>query len=86
MLHLACHGVVTDGGGTDDTSYLLLDGGARLSAEDLVRALRASPRLDLGLAVLAACNSGVSGRGYDEAFSVATALLASGTRSVINTQ
>jgi CHAT domain-containing protein len=34
--------------------------------------------------VLAACNSGVSGRGYDEAFSIATALMLSGVPSVVS--
>jgi hypothetical protein len=86
VLHLACHGVVQDGTGSDDTSYLLLAGEERLAAEELVDALRTAPGRGVGLAVLAACRSGTSGRGYDEAFSLATALLASDARSVVSAQ
>jgi CHAT domain-containing protein len=84
VLHAACHGVSATGVGPTDTSYLLLAEGQRLAAEDLVRALAARPGRRVALAVLAACSSGVSGRGYDEAFSLATALLAGGTRTVVS--
>ena len=40
----------------------------------------------LGLTVLAAGESGVSARGADEAFSMATAFLANGARSVVSAQ
>lgn len=84
LLHLACHATVRVGTGEEDTSYLLLSGGERLSAEQLVDALGASSGRDLAVAVLAACRSSESGRGYDEAFSLATALLMHNTRSVIS--
>ncbi|MEV4412912.1 CHAT domain-containing protein [Catellatospora sp. NPDC049609] len=89
VLHLACHGVTGqgDGGraGAGESSYLALAGGDRLSAEELVGALAARAPGPVGLSVLAACNSSVSGRGLDEAFSLATALLAGGSRTVVGT-
>ncbi|MCW2501733.1 MAG: hypothetical protein JWO79_17 [Actinomycetia bacterium] len=84
ITHLACHGAVQPGKGDEPTSYLVLEGGRKLAAEDLVAALTAERGRRLGLAVLAACSSGVTGRGYDEAYSIGTALLASGTRSVVS--
>lgn len=85
VLHAACHGVVRTGSAESDTSYLLLSAGERLSAERLVEILSTARPRGLALAVLAACHLGVPGRGgYDEAFSLATALLAGGTRSVIS--
>ncbi|WBB80611.1 CHAT domain-containing protein [Micromonospora sp. WMMD882] len=84
MLHLACHGVIqTDP--TDTSSYLLLAGGDRLTAEELVGLLAAGER-PVGLVVLAACRTGVSGRGYDEAYSLGTTFLAGGVRSALSTQ
>ncbi|WP_158632221.1 CHAT domain-containing protein [Micromonospora sp. Llam0] len=83
MLHLACHGVVVDGTGPQDTSYLLLSDGRRLAAEQLVAALSDPAVRRPALVVLAACNSGVSGRGADEAFSLSTMFLAGGARSVV---
>ncbi len=83
VLHAACHGTVRPGTGAKPTSYLELACG-QLTAEDLVRTLATRPARRLALAVLAACNSGVPGRGYDEAFSIATAFLAAGTRSVVS--
>lgn len=85
MLHLACHATVRAGRGDQPTAFLLLADGQRLSAEELVDTLSASESRGLSLAVLAACSTGESGRGYDEAFSLATALLTRGTRSVIST-
>ncbi|BCJ70798.1 hypothetical protein CS0771_03420 [Catellatospora sp. IY07-71] len=90
VLHLACHGVTRRAeyeqvGAAGESSYLALAGGDRLSAEELVGALTARPERPVGLSVLAACNSGVPGRGHDEAFSVATALLAGGSRTVVST-
>jgi len=86
VLHAACHGIVQAGTGATDTSYLLLADGEQLAAEDLIRTLTTRRSRGLALAVLAACSSGVPGRGYDEAFSLATAFLASGTQSVISAQ
>lgn len=83
MVHLACHGVAvrTD---VDAASYLLLAGGERLTADQLVGVLVRSAGRDLGLAVLACCRTAESVRGYDEAFSLATAFLANRTRSVVS--
>lgn len=98
ILHLACHSVVRAGAGLAETSFLLLAGGGRLAAEDFVKALpvlvsassgagvgsRAGAGTGLALAVLASCSSAESGRGYDEAFSLATTMLANNTRSVVS--
>lgn len=91
MLHLACHGVI-DTDQQDPTSYLVLAGGDRISAEEIVSVLSQpqsapgrSPR-ELGLVVLAACRTGRSVHGYDEAYSLGTAFLAGGARSVLSTQ
>ncbi|MCW2501737.1 MAG: hypothetical protein JWO79_21 [Actinomycetia bacterium] len=88
VLHAACHGVVAPGTGDEPTSYLMLAAGEaaglRFTAEDLVATIGADSTPALGLAVLAACSSGVPGRGYDEAFSTATAFLAAGTGSVVS--
>jgi hypothetical protein len=86
VVHLACHGVVRAAKGPGDSSYFLLADGERLSAEELVGSLSGERPRDLGLAVLAACSSAESGRGYDEAFSLATAFLANGARSVVSSQ
>ncbi|MEU7591328.1 CHAT domain-containing protein [Micromonospora sp. NPDC049230] len=85
MLHLACHGVInTDPAAA--TSYLLLAGGGRLSAEELVELTSRSPERAIGLIVLAACRTGQAISGYDEAYSLGTAFLAGGVRSVLSTQ
>ena len=86
VLHLACHGVVQTGTGTDGTSYLLLAGGRHLAADDLLRASTTDRGHPIGLAVLAACRSAAPARGYDEAFSLSTAFLAGEIRSVISAQ
>ncbi|NGN63476.1 CHAT domain-containing protein [Streptomyces sp. A7024] len=78
-VHLACHGVVRPGG--RHSAYLELAGGSRLVAEELTEA--AGPGGGLDLVCLAACWSNVSGRGYDEAYSLATAFLAAGARTVL---
>jgi CHAT domain-containing protein len=83
VMHLACHGVVEQTEGAGDTSFLLLASGDRLSAEELVGLASARP---IALAVLAACSSGVCGRGDDEAFSLCTTLLTGPARAVIGTQ
>lgn len=86
MLHLACHAVVNPDGEGEDTAYLLLAGGERLSAEAMVGAVRAREGRDIALATLAACQTGVSSRGNDEAFSLATAFLAGGVRAVVSSR
>ncbi|MCU7728863.1 CHAT domain-containing protein [Actinoplanes sp. KI2] len=85
LLHLACHGMVEPGTDTADTSYLLLSGGERLSAEEVVSSAARVGR-PIALAVLGACSSGVCGRGDDEAFSLSTTLLANNVAAVVGTQ
>ncbi|MGW8782913.1 CHAT domain-containing protein [Streptomyces sp. NPDC055796] len=76
VLHLACHGTVEENG--PRSSYLALKGGV-LTAEELTGAVHGP----LGLVVLAACRSQVSGRGLNEAYSLSSAFLVAGSRSVI---
>ncbi|MFJ8697070.1 CHAT domain-containing protein [Streptomyces roseolilacinus] len=78
LLHLACHGVVRPG--ERHSAYLELSGG-RFAAEELTEGTARYGGLDLVL--LAACRTGVSGHGYDEAYSLATAFLVAGARSVV---
>ncbi|MEU5524075.1 CHAT domain-containing protein [Streptomyces sp. NPDC047860] len=78
MLHLACHGLVQQG--ERHSSYISLADG-QLPAEVLTEG-RARYR-GLELVVLAACSTNVSGRGHDEAYSLATAFLVAGARSVL---
>ncbi len=75
LLHLACHGAVRPG---PDGSHLSLAGG-RLTARDILLTRQAT---EVGLVALAACTTGVPSGAYDEAFSLATAFLATGARSV----
>ncbi|MBL7258023.1 CHAT domain-containing protein [Paractinoplanes lichenicola] len=84
-LHLACHGVI-ESSGPVTTSHLLLAGGDRLAADELVELMGRAPEREVGLVVLAACRTGLSIHGYDEAYSLGTALLAGGARSVLTTQ
>ncbi|MFD3560813.1 CHAT domain-containing protein [Streptomyces sp. NPDC058686] len=80
VLHLACHAsIATD---ARHTAHLALHGG-QLSAEELTEAIGGSGRGRLGLVLLAACRSHVSGRGHNEAYSLATAFLVAGARSVV---
>jgi CHAT domain-containing protein len=85
LLHLACHGFVQEGGARA-TAYLLLAGGDRLTAEELVALLARTPERAVGLVVLAACRTGLSLNGYDEAYSLGTAFLAGGVRTVLSSQ
>ncbi|MEV5977668.1 CHAT domain-containing protein [Streptomyces sp. NPDC052114] len=78
VLHLACHGVVRHG--ERHSAHLVLSGGD-LTAEELTEGTPGYRGLELVL--LAACRTHVSGRGYDEAYSLATAFLVAGARSVI---
>ncbi|GAA2851127.1 hypothetical protein GCM10010443_11400 [Actinoplanes cyaneus] len=88
-LHLACHGFVRTGG-PRATAYLQLaaDEGdtGQLTAEELVALLGAVPERALGLVVLAACQTGLSLNGFDEAYSLGTAFLAGGARTVLSSQ
>lgn len=74
LLYLACHG-----GLGPDGSYLKLAGGEPLNISRLVEAREHET---FGLVVLTACTSGAPSGGYDEAFSIATAFLASGAATV----
>ena len=75
VLHLACHGVRRSRGRRDRRRTCSWRTGSELFAEELVALLARVPdRVDL--AVLAACHSGVSMTGYDEAYSLGTAFLA----------
>ncbi|MFI5911028.1 CHAT domain-containing protein [Dactylosporangium sp. NPDC051541] len=85
MLHLACHGLIRSDPGAA-TSYLLLAGGERLAAEELAGLMAAAPARAVGLVVLAACRTGQSMFGYDEAYSLGTAFLAGGARTVLSTR
>ncbi|ANP49139.1 hypothetical protein J2Z21_002262 [Streptomyces griseochromogenes] len=76
VLHLACHASVTEN--ARRSACLSLHDG-RLAAEEITGA--GGERL--GLVLLAACRSHVSGRGHNEAYSLATAFLAAGARSVV---
>ncbi|BEL06350.1 hypothetical protein Q0Z83_045410 [Actinoplanes sichuanensis] len=89
MLHLACHGFVRTGG-PRATAYLQLATDERdtgqLTAEELIALLTAVPERALGLVVLAACQTGLSLSGFDEAYSLGTAFLAGGARTVLSSQ
>jgi CHAT domain-containing protein len=76
VLHLACHGAVTDG---VDGSYLLLAGHRRLLARQVLQTRKTGA---IGLVALAACTTNVPSGVYDEAFSLSTAFLAAGARTV----
>jgi CHAT domain-containing protein len=86
VLHLACHGAVRTS--RPNSSLLFLAGdanGESLSAERLVeRAPWAPGACQVSLVCLAACSTGVSSRGYDEAFSLATAFQVAGARTVVS--
>ncbi|MFE6163683.1 CHAT domain-containing protein [Streptomyces sp. NPDC056486] len=82
VLHLACHASVTGRAAARGSAYLSLHGG-ELSAEELTEALSGGGRGRLGLVLLAACRSHVSGRGHNEAYTLSTAFLVAGARSVI---
>ncbi|MGI5239514.1 CHAT domain-containing protein [Dactylosporangium sp. CA-139066] len=82
VLHLACHGVVRADGPA--SSYLLLAGGARICAEEILRAAAARPAgRSPGLVSLAACTTHRAGRAYDEAVTLSTAFLVAGATTAI---
>jgi hypothetical protein len=76
VLHLACHARVTDG---VDGSHLLLAGRERLPARQILETRRTGA---IGVVALAACTTNVPSGVYDEAFSLSTAFLAAGARTV----
>ncbi len=84
MLHLACHGYFR--AGPDAVAHLLLAGDSELSLHELVDLLAGVPGRAIALVVLAACNTGRTVYGYDEAYSLGTGFLAGGARSVLSTQ
>ncbi|MFF4324004.1 CHAT domain-containing protein [Streptomyces sp. NPDC001568] len=80
-LHLACHAAVLEN--VRHSAALLLHGG-NLAAEELTEVIDGGA--DTGhpdLVVLAACRSHVSGRGTNEAYTLATAFLTAGARTVV---
>ncbi|MFI9602033.1 CHAT domain-containing protein [Streptomyces sp. NPDC052043] len=80
VLHLACHASIARD--SRRTAHLSLYGG-ELAAEELTEAVGGVGRRRLGLVLLASCRSHVSGRGHNEAYSLATAFLVAGARSVV---
>jgi CHAT domain-containing protein len=84
VVHLASHGVMETA--LDSAASRLLLAGGSLTADELIGILADSPGHRIGLAVLAACHTGRSVHGYDEAYSLATMFLAAGARSVLSTQ
>ncbi|WET76213.1 CHAT domain-containing protein [Amycolatopsis sp. QT-25] len=90
VLHLACHGQFTSDEQTAKASLLLAPdpagGHGELGADEIVRLLNSNPNRQIGLVVMAACHTGRSIHGYDEAYSLGTAFLAGGVRTVLSTQ
>ncbi|MFI6652854.1 CHAT domain-containing protein [Streptomyces sp. NPDC050529] len=80
VLHLACHASVA--GNARRSAGLSLYGGT-LFAEDLAGAAGGTDSGGPALVLLAACRSHVSGHGDNEAFTLATAFLVAGARSVV---
>ncbi|MEU0878037.1 CHAT domain-containing protein [Lentzea sp. NPDC005914] len=85
VLHLACHGVVETGSGAIGAHLVLADG-ETLAADEIVPLLARQADRRIALVVLAACHTGVSAYGYDEAYSLGTAFLTGGARTVVSTQ
>lgn len=79
LLHLACHGRVDPRRPTQ--AHLVLAGGDRLGAGALLEASRLAA-LVIDRVFLAACTTNLTGKDYDEAFSMATAFLAAGAHTV----
>jgi CHAT domain-containing protein len=78
LLHFACHGRVDPRSPAD--AHLALAGGT-LTARDLLDASRTA-ELVMERVFLAACTTGATGADHDEVFSLATAFLAAGARTV----
>ncbi|MGX6603578.1 CHAT domain-containing protein [Micromonosporaceae bacterium Da 78-11] len=77
VLHLACPGIVQD---SPDGTHLSLAAGERLTARDILSTAGTSA---IGVVGLAACTTAVAGAAYDEAFSLNTAFLTAGARTVL---
>ncbi|MCG8915222.1 CHAT domain-containing protein [Actinokineospora sp. PR83] len=90
VLHLACHGQFTSDEQSAKACLLLAPDAAgtpgELAADEIVRLLHSTPDRRIGLVVMAACHTGRSIHGYDEAYSLGTAFLAGGARTVLSTQ
>jgi CHAT domain-containing protein len=84
MLHLASHGVI-ETALASASSRLVLAGGD-LTADELMDVMSRDAGHRVGLVVLAACHTGESIHGYDEAYSLGTVFLAGGARSALSTQ
>jgi CHAT domain-containing protein len=78
LLHLACHGFADPAHPAD--ACLRLAGGD-LTARALLEASRTA-RLEIEQVFLAACTTGAEGADHDEMFSLSTAFLAAGARTV----
>jgi CHAT domain len=90
VLHLACHGQFTSDEQSAKACLLLAPDSAgnpgELGADEIVRLLHSTPNRRIGLVVMAACHTGRSIHGYDEAYSLGTVFLAGGVRTVLSTQ
>lgn len=85
MLHLLCHGLVTNGG--VDASYLELDAGRPLTVDTILRQANGRPAAAPGgLVELAACRTDVTAADYDEALTLATSFLAAGPVTVVGSR
>ncbi|MFD4204835.1 CHAT domain-containing protein [Micromonospora tulbaghiae] len=84
ILHLASHGVIETARASASSRLLLADGD--LAADELMGVMTEAGRHPIALVVLAACHSGRSIHGYDEAYSLGTMFMAAGARSVLSTQ
>jgi CHAT domain-containing protein len=78
-LHLACHAIADQA--QPSRSRLVLGDGEELPVRILLQRRRTELLL-LDRVFLSACTTHVSGRDYDEAFSLSTAFLAAGARTV----
>lgn len=90
VLHLACHGQFTSEERAAKACLVLAPNTAgnsgELGADEIVRLLHSTPDRQIGLVVMAACHTGRSIHGYDEAYSLGTAFLVGGVRTVLSTQ
>ncbi|MDQ7803302.1 CHAT domain-containing protein [Amycolatopsis sp. A133] len=90
VLHLACHGQFSSRKRAAKACLVLAPDSAgapgELGADEIVRLLHSTPDRQIGLVVMAACHTARSIHGYDEAYSLGTAFLAGGVRTVLSTQ
>jgi len=81
LLHFGCHGQAQV---PVLSSWLDLGGGQRVAVADILRRARhESPAASGGLVVLASCLTDVAEADYDEAVTLATAFLSTGTSGVV---